>query len=285
MVNQFGVRQTKWKAPQVRMQLTCTGGLLGKRQEPVDAAQHPITHGTFVKMTKSQRWLQRIVTGVVQHTALNSCALLDTLVKKMMAYGGHGNGPPLDEDGLMSELAYDDDVNDPPAANASNASSQSSHIPLNAILEVAMPAICPTAHVHCDGKTRTVKLWYRGKRCVWLLQDDIEWATSYMRAELDTCGVPPLNENDSELASDHVERQSLIHSQVPYVGWDFSREAWAISRPGQAPLFFALNDLQPHDIPSDHGALGSSSAQAYFSTLSYEAKKELAREAALRLAM
>ena len=269
MVHKFGVLNRKWTTPQVRMQLTCTGGMLGKKQEPVDAARHPITHGTFVKMTTSDRWLQRMVTGLTGNTCLASTTLLRTLVNKTMASRDHGNGPPSDQDDPMNELVYDDAGNSPPDANASRASATASRIPTNAILEVTMPELCQTGRVHCDGKTRSVKLWYRGKRCLWIAQEDIEWAMSYMRVEFDTCGVPPPSDNPD--------------IQMPEVCWDFGRRAWSITEPGQEPTFFAPTDLQPHDIPSDHKALGSSSAQAYFNTLSYEDKKELARQALLRL--
>ena len=270
LVHKFGVLHKQWKTIEVRMQLTCTGGMLGKKQELIDAARHPITHGTFVKMTNSDRWLQRMVTGFTGNTCLASTTLLRTLVNKTMASRDHGNGPPSDQDDPMNELVYDDAGNSPPDANASRASATASRIPTNAILEVTMPELCQTGRVHCDGKTRSVKLWYRGKRCLWIAQEDIEWAVSYMRVELDTrCVLPPSDSADCQ--------------QVAEVRWDFSRGAWSMTKLGQEPTFFAPTDLQLDDMPSDYKALGSSSVQAYFETLSYDDKKELAREALLRL--
>ena len=78
MVHKFGVLHKQWKTIDVRMQLTCTGGLC-KNHEPLESAEHPITNGTFVKITKSQKWLRRMVSGMRDGTCLTSTTLLRTL--------------------------------------------------------------------------------------------------------------------------------------------------------------------------------------------------------------
>ena len=95
----------------MRMQLTCAGGFLGGRHEPVESAQHPVTGGTFVKMTKSSRWLQRFITGKVHHSSLQATTVLETLTQKMLTSSDHGDGPSqVDE--RMLELDYDDSQSD-----------------------------------------------------------------------------------------------------------------------------------------------------------------------------
>ena len=276
--NRFGVKHKGWKEPRLRMQLTCTGGCLGDKQEPVDSAQHPITHATFVKMTKSQRWLQHVITARLSHKSLQSTTLLETILQKMMAPSDHGYGPPPEDD-RMENLDYDADDDSPPDANASIARAPVRRIPMNTIIDLAMPQVCPTAQVRPDGVMRTIKLWHRGKRCVWLAQEDIEWAVCYMRVELDTMGVAPLDEDDDHEPARDDSGDHNPDSQMPRVRWDFERHAWEITKPGEAPTFFGIQDIQASDIPADHGA---SSVHAYLQTLSYEAKKELARQVALR---
>ena len=268
-MNRFGVKHKSWKEPKMRLQLTCTGGFLGGKQEPVDAAQHPITRSTFVKMTKSSRWLQRFVTSRVNHLSLQSTTVLDTLVQKMLASSDHGDGPPED-DARMQELEYEADEaatddSPPDANNAPSAPKRAKPtVPMNAIVQIAMPEVCPAAQLVPDGKMRTVKLWYRGRRCVWLAQDDVEWAVSYMRVELDTCGVAPVDEEADEGAVDQgadagADSQGTDNGVIPY-RWDHHSDKWALTPPGRDTIFFGVQDLAVGDIPADHGA---SSVQAY----------------------
>ena len=283
-MNHFGVKHKSWKQPQMRMQLTCAGGCLGGRTEPVEAAQHPVTRNTFVKLIKSARWLQRFVTSRIHHSALQPTTLLETLTAKFNG-SDHGDGPPDAEDARMEELAYDDDDDadgdSPPDASAA-INPKIKRIPINAIVTIDMPEICPTAHVNPDERIRGVKLWNRGgrgRRGLWIAMEDVEWAVSYMRVELDTLGVAPLDEtDDSQPISDAGDSQSPA-IQVQSHRWDFPREAWAIESPGQQTIFFGIAELTADDIPVDHGA---SSMQAYLQTLGYDEKKELARRAALR---
>ena len=144
----------------MRMQLTMTGGCLGDKPEPVEAAQHPITHATFVKMHKSARWLQYVVTANKNHKTLKPSALLETILQKIHRPSDHGDGP-LEEDDAMQALDYDADANSPPDANASRAPDR--RIPLNAIVDLAMPTLCPSARAHPDPDMRTIKVWYRGR--------------------------------------------------------------------------------------------------------------------------
>ena len=273
----FGVKHSKWKSPEFNLQLTCTGGLLGTKPEPVETGIHPVTKGTFVKMTKSQRWLQRMVAGTAHAWNLGASKLLDELSKKMVAASDDGDGPP-DADDPMSTLDYDDHGN---GLEPVESADKEKKIAMNTLVSVSMPYVCPAANAHGDGheqKHRVVKLWYRGnKRIIWLALEDVVWAASYMRVELDTCGVPPCFDD-----TDHASSKSSSESGSPAnkpagIRWDFSRNAWSFGcEGGDNSHFVSPEDLRPEDIPAEKGSMQQ---------LSYEEKKALAYERACMLAL
>ena len=279
MVVNFGVNSANWKPPRFQVQLTATGGLMGKRSEPVESDVHPITKGTFVKVTKSQRWLQRLVAGVVNNGSLSSTTLLEMLTEKMMTTSDHGDGKsdPLDADDPMIDLEYDhhgDGNSDPPSTKRLEKQK-------DAIVEVNMPLVCPTASAHGNGQERRIKLWYRGnKRCIWLAQEDLEWAASYMRVELDTCGVPPVSDDTSDTISPSTDSPSP-ESPGPRIRWDFSRDAWPFTPCGKQTLHF----LGPHDLEPADTSFWSSLSEGDFERLSYVEKKAFAYDKARRLAL
>ena len=139
------------------MQLTGTGGLLGKKSEPVEAAQHPTTKATFVKMTKSQRWLQRMGAGCVQNCCLNSTTLLDSLIDKMMAAGDQGDGPAAEDD-PMHDLDYDDHGDGPADAEASAAPVPKKRLVMNTVVRITMPEVCPTATAGASDRLHSEQL-------------------------------------------------------------------------------------------------------------------------------
>ena len=261
MAHKFGVKHPLWKQPQVQMQLNSTGGLMGKHAMPVQAALHPLKQQTFIKLTKSERWLQKAVAGVVQNTCLNSTTLLEQLLEKQVSTGG---------DELMSGLDYDDDGAGP--ADHGDGKGPTKNIRMNTIIKVRMPAVCPTAAAHGDGQERVVQLWYRGKRNVWLAREDLEWALSYLRVELDTCGVAPVIDDFSSPSSQRSIESSSQDSEYGQVRWDFSRSAWAYTTLGEKVLYLRPEDLRPEELPAG-------------SQLSYEDKKNVAFDKAKELAL
>ena len=275
MERKFGVKCAQWKTPQVQMQLTCSGGLLGKKKEPIESAHHPVTHGIFICMKKSERWLMRVMAGSV-NTRLDSTTLLEVLAQKMLASADHGDGPPCDEDDPMNLLGYDDPDECQRVAPDARSVAKGKRRAMNTIVEVSMPEVCPMAHVECDETIRKVKLWYRGKRSLWISQSDLEWALSYMRVEMDTCGVPPLqDQTDSPLESSIDDNKSPKKAD-PEVRWNFSRQAWEVTKPDENPVFFAPEDVEPQSCLADHTVLMDETL--------YEAKKRKAYEMALIMA-
>ena len=289
MVANFGVASPCWKPPRFQMQLTSTGGLLGKKSEPVECDVHPVTKCTFVKVTKSQRWLQRLVAGIVNNQSLSSTTLLETITEKMMTASDHGDGQdcPPDADDPMIDLEYDGHGHGFPDDNPSSAPPPLStkRIQKNAIVEVNMPLVCPTASAHGNGQERRIKLWYRGnKRCIWLAQEDLEWAASYLGVELDTCGVPPVSDDTNDTMSSSTDSPSP-ESPGPRTGprmrWDFSRDVWSFTPRGKQTLHFVgLDDLELADTSSC-----SSLSEGDFERLSYVEKKAFAYEKARRLTL
>jgi len=151
MSSKFGVKHSCWKQPQLVSKLTSTGGLIGKCPMPVESAIHPVTKDTYVKMNKSERWLQKIVAGLVSNSCLNHTTLLEQLLEKMNAGGEQS---PLGGDELMGSLEYDDGVACPgaPAAHG-DGKEPTGNIRMNTIIKVRMPAVCPTATAHGDGQS------------------------------------------------------------------------------------------------------------------------------------
>jgi len=286
----FGVKSQQWKVPALKSQFVATGGLVGKRTEPVTAAVHPITKGVYVKLTITSRWLQRMVAGRCDNTCLSSTTVATVLFDKMLS--AHGNVPQASDDQMQALYEDDDNANDhgdglavaaviPPLSQ----SPPSTNIPMNTILTVAMPAICPTADAIVDSTERLVKLWYRGRRSVWLSTDDVEWVSSYMRVELETCGVTPTADFDSQPSSlDDDHGDGLDVARPTCIKWDFERLAWSFMQNGQMPLrYCGPGDLMPSDIPADQLPAGAL-ARDVFDSLSYSDKKSLAYDTATRLA-
>ena len=166
----------------MQLQLSCEGGLMGAHPEPVICKRHPATKVRFIKMTKGQRWLQKLVTGVVANRSLDATELLETLLSKSSAgkvmTSAHGDGPEPD-DACMDALAYDaSDPCEPPASKTASPATSPPAPKMNSIIKITMPEICPAASVRGDGPTREVTTWCHGKRRIWLAEADFEWAIS-----------------------------------------------------------------------------------------------------------
>ena len=102
---QFGVDHKKWLPIGFHMVLATTGGLLGKQIEAVEARTHGPTNTRYVKLVKSSRWLQRIVTGATTGRCLAQTTLLEDLTKKSAECSpGDGSGS---SDSLMDPLDFD----------------------------------------------------------------------------------------------------------------------------------------------------------------------------------
>jgi hypothetical protein len=258
----FGVKHRKWRPITLQLQLSCEGGLMGATPEPVIAKQHPVTKVRFIKMSKGQRWLQKIVTGVVENRTLDATQLLEILLSKSsggnVIQSDHGENPDQN-DPLLDSMAFSDSEDCEPPASKTAAPATSRAAPkMNSIIKITMPEICPAASVRDDGPTREVTTWWHGKRCIWLSENDFEWAISYMRVELDTYGVRPVDEYDDDPASDQCIR------------WDFKERAWSCATPdGSALTMFRPERITPTDAGVDARA---------FALLSYSRKKELAYE-------
>ena len=153
-----------------------------------------------------------MVTGSKCNHALNETTLLEDLIQKVINGDCSvvtGIPDATDDDALLASLDYDTPVVAAPAAKKPK-------IVKNVIVTVTMPEFCPTASVRGGGSTRSVKLWYLGSRVVWLAKNDVEWAVSYMRVQLDTCGVPPVIESD-----DAVDVHDDDAPPPPSVLWAF----------------------------------------------------------------
>ena len=230
--------------------------------EPVIAKQHPVTKVRFIKMSKGQRWLQKIVTGVIENRTLDATQLLEILLSKSsggnVIQSDHGENPDQN-DPLLDSMAFSDSEDCEPPASKTAAPATSRAAPkMNSIIKITMPEICPAASVRDDGPTREVTTWWHGKRCIWLSEKDFEWAISYMRVELDTYGVRPVDEYDDDPASDQCIR------------WDFKERAWSCATPdGSALTMFRPERITPTDAGVDARA---------FALLSHSRKKEIAYE-------
>ena len=111
---QFGVDHKKWRPIGFHMVLTTTGGLLGKQIEAVEARTHGPTNTRYVKLVKSSRWLQRIVTGATTGRCLAQTTLLEDLTKKSAECSpGDGSGS---SDSLMDSLEFDEPILAAPVA-------------------------------------------------------------------------------------------------------------------------------------------------------------------------
>ena len=131
VITPVGVKQTRWRPVKTAMTLTCSGGMLGRRDEPVITALHPSTKEMYVKMCQSERWLQRLVTGGVGYQSLHNSSLIDTILSKC-----HIGGVTVARDDPMNSLAYEGDV---------SARVPILHLSLNTIIEMDMPEVCPLA--------------------------------------------------------------------------------------------------------------------------------------------
>jgi hypothetical protein len=259
----YGVKINQWKPVALRLQLTCTGGLLGKRPEPVETAMHPVLNKPFIKMSKSQRWLQRVVSGTVCARALDSTKLLETLCSKIeggtvVECDGHGDGPEA-ADALMNALDY---VETQPAKVSVRK------VKVDSVVKITMPEVCPTASVHGGGPTHEITVWFRSKRCIWLSQEDIEWAVSWLRVELDTLGVSPVEDDTS--AVDTESPNSVGATSV--VRWSFEDAAWSfVQDEDQVVRVVRLEELRREDTQLSESA---------FQVITYEDRKRLTFEKA-----
>jgi len=95
---------------------------------------------------------------------------------------------------------------------------------------------------------------------------------SYMRVELDTCGVAPLVDDSPGPDSQQSHGSSNPDSEFGQVRWDFSRNAWAYTTRGEKLLYVRPEDLRPEELPEG-------------SQLSYEDRKALAYNKAKALAL
>ena len=255
----FGVAHSKWKSVAFEMRLTATGGLLARQHESVPSKVHAPTNTHYIKLTKSEPWLQRMVAGCKSNHALNETTLLEELMQKVTGGDcsvGHEDTPD-DEDTLIASLDYDEPVVTKPAAKRARIKPSS-------IITVTMPNVCPTARDRGDGSTRTVTLWYFGSRVVWLAQHDVEWAVSYMRCQLDTYGVPPLD--DSQDTSDIPDGDT---PSEPAIRWDHGIWGWKVGN-----LI-----IKPCNVTIQDTGLDAAS----FDSLTYAQKKELAYKKACSL--
>ena len=256
----FGVEHRKWQPVKFEMRLNSVGGLLARQSEPVISSLHGPSNTHFIKLVKTQRWLQRLVTGTKCNHALNETTLLEDLIQKVINGDCSvvaGIPDATDDDALLASLDYDTPVVAAPVAKKPK-------IEKNSIVTVTMPELCPTASVRGGGSTRSVKLWYLGSRVVWLAKDDVEWAVSYMRVQLDTCGVPPVIESD-DAADVHDDDEP----PPPAVRWDFFRCGWKVGTDIIRPYSVTIHDTDLDD--------------AAFSSLTYAQKKEVAYTKACRL--
>ena len=109
---------------------------------------------------------------------------------------------------------------------------------------------------------------------------DIAWAATYMRVELDTCGVPPPVEpcvDDSDDQSTLIDSQSSSASPQPspIIRWNFFQNGWTFLRPGaDTETFVAVSDVSHNDI-------GITPVE--FKKLPYTEKKSAAYEKARRM--
>ena len=97
-----------------------------------------------------------------------------------------------------------------------------------------------------------------------------------MRVELDTCGVPPVDDSDDQ--STFIDSQSLSASPRPdvVVRLDFFRSVWKFTRPdAESDTCVAVADISSDD-------LGVTPAE--FMKLPYSDKKSAAYEKARRMA-
>ena len=169
------------------------------------------------------------------------------------------DAPGVDEDTLIASLDYDEPVVTKPAAKKAKITQK------NSIITVTMPNVCPTANVRGDGSTRTVTLWYFGSRVVWLAQHDVDWAVSYMRCQLDTYGVPPLD--DSQNTSDIPDGDT---PSEPVIRWDHGVWGWKVGN----------IIIKPCNVTIQDTGLDAAS----FDVLSYAQKKDYAYTKALAYA-
>ena len=263
MVKTFGVVTKKWKPVVLQMQLTSAGGLMGKTSEPVESAVHPVSKTVFIKMNKSQRWLQRIVSGSVGARSLDATNMLETLTSKIdrgkiVNPSDHDDGPEK-PDALMAALDYEGEK--PAVVTAEKVKT-------NSIVKVNMPEVCPTASVRGDGPKREVTLWFRGKRSLWLSQEDAEWAICWLRVELDTLGVHPVEDSSCAVEGD----STTSSSPGPEVRWSFADSAWSVVRSDQEGVcLFRPEDLRLQDTVLDETA---------FQALTYSDRKRLTLEKA-----
>ena len=119
----FGVEPPKWHPVKFELRLTSTGGLLARQNEPVICSLHVPISTYFIKLTKTQKWLQRIVTGTRCNHALNETTLLEDLIQKVnggdCSIGGVDIPDVVDDDALIASLDYDTPVvTEPPAKKA-----------------------------------------------------------------------------------------------------------------------------------------------------------------------
>ena len=162
--------------------------------ETPESAIHPTSKKTFVKFGHSQKWLQKILG----HSSLKGSRLLSILEERLkIPTCDHGDGPDSDPDDPMAALSYDDDIGTRQDEDDDDIGTKAHEkrvtIKTNAVVRVGMPELCPTASAHGDGRQRMVTVWWRGgNKGFWIAKDDVEWAVSYMKVELETCGVAPL---------------------------------------------------------------------------------------------
>ena len=109
----FGVEHRKWQPVKFEMRLNSVGGLLARQSEPVISSLHGPSNTHFIKLVKTQGWLQRLVTGTKCNHALNETTLLEDLIQKVINGDCSvvaGIPDATDDDALIASLDYDTPV-------------------------------------------------------------------------------------------------------------------------------------------------------------------------------
>ena len=274
------IKSSKWKPVRFLTQRCVLGGFISTPIK-VDEETHPVTKQLFVRMRGTDKWMLKVLGSKLNGEQRHK-KFLDMLQKKsqnatVVPHTDYGDG--LDDKMTALDWEYDDvGEGDPPGTAQQQDEARSNKnakqtIPTNSIIKLDMPQTHPAAGASGDGPMRQVSVRHRGShsgRCLWLAEDDVEWALEYMWTELETCGVLPIP--DDEQGEDSPPTDSLsAHGDEPLfpesqIRWDFTAGGWKFLDGKGNQRFCKVTDF-----PKGCTDL----TEAEFADLRYEEKKRL----------
>ena len=223
----------QWRPITISNRLVVQGGYL-KHPLFIETTQVSTPSGAMVdycRIDKNEPWLIKATAGPTgAKGALKRSKVIDQLRGKLKAVSdgvldNTSDSPPVmeDDDPMNALIGYAELATDEQeqirAKKAKRTAKLANSRMSDRVYTITMPKHA-LASTDTDSETYTATVLRKSTNSMWIHRNDIEWLITYVADEVSSGGVPPVGEDESEVADCNCE--------VPHLNlkWDFPNQRW-----------------------------------------------------------